>query len=765
MAQLYSAGGDVLEVFQCVSMATFVGLKLAKLSPSDVPPGIRGPVLVYNGALLFGSTAVCRFLMTNRSRDLVAPAHDELLEWEERVLRPAVLAGDAVAATAALSTLEERLQGDAGLGSPLADTVIGVTVGAALARFGCAGDFPKCSAFGKDVSAAAEACAALMPRQVDTSGTLEEIMNSIFQVALEAAFPDFAGHDAFVADVKRSKQYQHADYQCNNAMRINKELKGSHYGTKSPRDVAQLIVKNIPANDLVKSCEVAGPGFINVRLTDGALASRVCGILRDGGLRWTRGGAQRILVDFSSPNIAKEMHVGHLRSTIIGDLVCRLFEFCGHEVSRINHVGDWGTQFGMLIRHILDEYPDIENSPPDISDLTALYKRAKVRFDEEPDFKEAARQHVVLLQSGDATCRKVWNLLCDISRVEFDKVYRRLDIRLEEFGESYYNPIIPGVIEELLRAKIAEEFEGALCIFQRPKWEIPLIVRKSDGGFGYDSTDMAALSHRLRTLDQDRVVYVTDAGQANHFYMCFDAARKAQWTRKKGGEARLDHIGFGVVCGDDGKRFKTRSGETVKLVSLLDEAVSRFGAGLRQRKEEGKCHLSDEEIAQAAAHVGYGAVKYFDLKQDPASDYIFNYDRMLDPRGNSAVYLNFAFARVSSILRKAQAEKGVDVDALEAAFLRDGAFLLGTPQERHLAFQLNQFEDVLIRTVNDLKTHSICDFLYETAVVCTDFLTQCYVLGCEEERLFHSRLMLCRSTINVMRQAFQLLGMVPLEKM
>jgi len=337
-----------------------------------------------------------------------------------------------------------------------------------------------------------------------------------------------------------------------------------------------------------------------------------------------------------------------------------VLEYCGFDVMRVNHVGDWGTQFGMLITFLQEKYPDILTNPPNISDLTAIYKQSKARFDTDELFKEISRLNVVKLQSGDEACRSIWLLLCDISRREFHKVYQALDVRLDEVGESFYNPIIPEVVNILKGHDVVEEDQGMLII-KLPHFTIPLILRKSDGGYGYDSTDLAALYHRTQTLQREWIIIITDAGQSPHFHMCYDVAKKIYWATEN---HRLDHIGFGVVCGDDGKRFKTRSSETVRLIDLLDAAKDRMLVALQGRVEEGKSSLVGDELEVAARIIGYGAVKYFDLKQHPSTDYIFSYDRMLDTKGDTAVYLLFAFARLSSILRKAVEVRSIDLSQL-----------------------------------------------------------------------------------------------------
>jgi arginyl-tRNA synthetase len=523
-----------------------------------------------------------------------------------------------------------------------------------------------------------------------------------------------------------------------------------------PKEVADKVAASIPTNPLVAKCTTAPNGFINITLTE-TLMSEVLTTCVTTGVMPPAMKKLKVAVDFSSPNIAKEMHVGHLRSTIIGDSMCRILEFCGHEVMRINHVGDWGTQFGMLITYLLEAFPDILTNPPNISDLTAIYKASKKRFDDDEKFKETSRNNVVRLQSGDKECHKIWNLLCDISRKEFQNVYDLLGVRLEEVGESFYNPMIPGVIATLEKCKLTERDDGMLII-KLKHFSIPLIVQKSDGGYGYDSTDMAAIHYRLFEKKADWLIYITDAGQANHFYMVFDAAKAAGWLDKKAPQ-RLDHIGFGVVCGDDGKRFKTRSSETVRLVDLLNEAKVRMANSLTERAAEGKTALTPLEIEHASGCIGYGAVKYFDLKQNPQTNYIFNYDRMLDTKGDTAVYLLFAYARVASILRKAATDKKKDLSSI---FARAATVLeFGHPAERALAFEVMQMGDIIRSVLKDLLPNRLCQYLSNLCVAFTDFVTKCNVLNSAE---IESRLVLCEATRKVMEQCFSLLGISALEK-
>lgn len=521
---------------------------------------------------------------------------------------------------------------------------------------------------------------------------------------------------------------------------------------------------NTVDNPVLGELNVNGPGFIMSRIKasyleggvndivkNGAPTKPKCTTTNDDGNDSSSSNNNNVVVDFSSPNIAKEMHVGHLRSTIIGEAVCRILEYTGCNVQRVNHVGDWGTQFGMLIQYLKEEYPDFHGNIPNITDLTAFYKNAKSRFDESPEFKKISQLNVVKLQAGDEECREIWQVLCDVSRKEFEKVYNRLDISVEECGESFYNDKIPPVIDEFTeRGLISVEEGGAKCVFV-PKFKIPLMLQKSDGGYGYDSTDMAAIKYRLDQLKAHQIVYITDFTQGDHFQMVFAAAKKIGWVDDD--SHRLDHIGFGTVQGEDGKRFKTRSGDTVRLVDLLDEAVARMEASLKERLTEGKAGITENEVHETACAMGYGAVKYFDLRRNPTSNYIFSYDRMLDTKGNTAIYLLYAHARLESIVTKGKTDHGVDIDAL----IKDGKskIVLAHKSERNLGLHLQFFADCIEETLKDLFPYHICDFVYALSIAASEFVTQCKVLGSPE---MESRLLLCRATAITMRQCFDLLG-------
>lgn len=460
-----------------------------------------------------------------------------------------------------------------------------------------------------------------------------EQLRAKFDNALIAAFgEEMAGTDPMLVPASNPK---FGDYQCNVAMSLTKALKNN------PRAIASAIIEQLDVNDICEPPEIAGPGFINLRLKPEYLETELNTVLTDTRLGIPEvDDPQKVIVDFSSPNIAKEMHVGHLRSTIIGDSIARVLEFLNHDVLRLNHVGDWGTQFGMLITYLREVYPEALTRADalDLGDLVAFYRKAKVRFDEDEDFKEASRKEVVKLQAGAEDSRRAWQILCEQSRREFRAIYDRLDIDLEERGESFYNPLLPKVVEDLEETGLLEENQGAKCVFlegfQNKEGEaLPLIVQKSDGGYNYATTDLAALRYRINKDEADRIIYVTDAGQANHFSQVFQVAKRAGWIPD---DVEVVHVPFGLVLGEDGKKLKTRSGETVRLRDLLDEAINRARKDLEMRlKEEGRTE-SEAFIDNVARVVGISAVKYADLSQNRTSNYVFSFDKMLSLQGNTA---------------------------------------------------------------------------------------------------------------------------------
>ncbi|KAK2989606.1 hypothetical protein RJ640_027380, partial [Escallonia rubra] len=597
-----------------------------------------------------------------------------------------------------------------------------------------------------------------MAADEENAGSLKQKLAKLFEASLRVTVPDESDIEPLVAACNP----RHGDYQCNNAMSLWTRIKGKGTNFRGPQPIGRAIKENLPASEMIKRCEIAGPGFVNVELSEQWIAKSIQEMLINGIETWApKLPVKRAVVDFSSPNIAKEMHVGHLRSTIIGDTLARMLEFSNVEVLRRNHVGDWGTQpknaitvlqFGMLIEFLFEKFPDWEvaNSQA-IGDLEAFYKASKQRFDTDPDFKERAQQAVVSLQGGAEKYRKAWSQICEISRRGYERVYERLGVHLEEKGESFYNPFITRTLELLSEKGLIEESEGARVIFIEGK-NIPLIVVKRDGGFNYASTDLAALWYRLNEEKVDWIVYVTDVGQREHFEMFFTAAKRAGWLPSENNKfPKASHVGFGLVLGEDGKRFRTRSTEVVRLVDLLDEAKSRCRAALVERGKDAE--WTSEELEQTAEAVGYGAVKYADLKNNRLTNYTFNFDQMLNDKGNTAVYLLYAHARICSIIRKS----GKDMEELK----KTGKLELNHPDERVLGLHLLQFAEIVEDACTNLLPNVLCEYLYNLSEDFTRFYSNCQVVGSQEET---SRLLLCEATAIVMRKCFYLLGITPVYK-
>ena len=587
---------------------------------------------------------------------------------------------------------------------------------------------------------------------------IAQALDTQLREAMQRAFPEV---DALLdPQLAPASKPEFGDFQANGALPLAKPLK------QAPRQIAGAIVEALQANPafaaLCLEPQIAGPGFINLTIRPECLAAEVSARLGDPrlGVPEVQDDAA-VVVDFSSPNIAKEMHVGHLRSTIIGDSLARVLEFRGHRVLRLNHVGDWGTQFGMLITHLKQVAPETLNTADavDLGDLVAFYREAKKRFDEDEAFQTTSREEVVKLQGGDPVSLKAWGLLCDQSRREFQKIYDRLDIRLSERGESFYNPYLASVLSGLKEAGLLVTDDGAECVFLegvsgKDGKPLPVIVRKSDGGFNYATTDLAAIRYRFALAsDGDgarRVIYVTDAGQANHFAGVFQVAKRANWIPEHG---RLEHVPFGLVQGEDGKKLKTRSGDTVRLRDLLDEAVERAEADLRRRlAEEGRSE-DDQFIQHAAGTVGLAAVKYADLSQNRITNYQFSFDRMLALQGNTAPYLLYAVVRIAGIARK-----GGDLEA-EA-----GMLVFSEPQEWSLVRELLKFDAVIAEVEEELLPNRLCSYLFELSQVFNRFYDQVPVLKAEGQSL-PSRLALCRLTADTLKAGLGLLGIATLERM
>jgi arginyl-tRNA synthetase len=547
---------------------------------------------------------------------------------------------------------------------------------------------------------------------------------------------------------------QFGDYQANVAMGLAKQL------GQAPRVIAQSIVDRLDVSAICETPTIAGPGFINFQLTAQYLAEQIQELHTDPRLGIpVASPSQKIVVDFSSPNIAKEMHVGHLRSTIIGDCIARILEFRGHDVLRLNHVGDWGTQFGMLICYLREVYPSALDTADalDIGDLVTFYKQAKQRFDANEEFQTAARQAVVKLQAGDEPTKQAWQLLCEQSRREFQVIYDRLNIQLTERGESFYNPYLAETVAELEQLGLVQVSEGAKCVFtagftNREGEPLPLIIQKSDGGYNYATTDLAALRYRLRVDQADRIIYITDAGQANHFGQFFQVARTAGWIDQK---VEIVHTPFGLVQGEDGKKLKTRSGETIKLKELLDEAVDRSRSDLQERLAKDDRTETTEYIENSAQVVGLSAVKYADLSQNRLSNYIFSFDKMLALQGNTAPYMLYAYARVRSIGRKGE---------IDWTQLGTPTIVMTEEQEQTLAKHLLQLSAVMIEVEQDLFPSRLCQYLFELSQKYNQFYDKCSVLQAEGDVRI-SRLVLCDLTARTLQLGLNLLGIEVLDRM
>jgi len=551
------------------------------------------------------------------------------------------------------------------------------------------------------------------------------------------------------------------DYQIPTVIKLFNRYKKSHnsFGAKSVKELAEQFQSKLVANEVVDSLEINDEGFVFAHVKDSFIEQEINNILNNG-IHIEQEHPQTIVIDFSSPNIAKEMHVGHLRSTILGESICRILEFQGHKVHRVNHLGDWGTQFGMLINHLKQAYPNYMNELPPLSDLTAFYKEAKKKFDEDADFKKQSQLTTVDLQQGDPDCRKAWEALCQISYKEFDKIYKRLDIKLDNFGESFYNPMLPGIIKEVEDKGFVEISDGAKCVFVKGKGKnaVPLMLQKSDGGYNYDTTDMAAAKYRLVDLKADRVCILTDVGQRPHFDLIFEGAKWMGWHQPP--KTKMEHMGFGLVTDKDGQKFKTRSGDTVKLIDLLDEGKQRAADQLRARlaenKEGNQTHINESELEESAERIGMAAIKYFDLKQNRISNYKFNYDHMLDPKGNTAVYLLYSYARISSIISKS----GITQEEMKT-ILSKGGFKITHPHERHLAMSLLRFPEVIDTVTDELNIHKLCDFIYDVSVKVAEGYSKYRIVDDPNKE---TRVLLCEAVRRIMDTAFYMVGIRPLEK-
>lgn len=552
--------------------------------------------------------------------------------------------------------------------------------------------------------------------------------------------------------VSISNRPNFGDYQANGVMGAAKKLKAN------PRDLATKVVEHLDLTDIADNVELAGPGFINIHLDKNWLAQQLTNIIHDPKLGVSSNiTPQTVVVDYSAPNLAKEMHVGHLRSTIIGDAVVRAIEFKGDTVIRQNHMGDWGTQFGMLLAHLNDKLASDEVAETALADLENFYREAKIRFDNEDGFADRARDYVVKLQSGDSTCATLWQQFIDISIAHSEDIYNKLNVTLTRndiMGESAYNSDLPAVIDELMAQGIAQESQGAKVVFidemANKDGEAPVfVVQKSGGGYLYATTDLSACRYRSGKLAADRIIIFTDARQSLHFKQVEIVARKAGFLPEHVG---YDHCPFGMMMGDDGKPFKTRTGGTIKLAELLDEAVSRATQVIAEKNPD----YDDVKLADIANKVGIGAVKFADLSKNRTSDYIFSWKTMLSFEGATAPYLQYAYSRIQSIFTKA--------DILSSDFI--SPLQIVEPQEKALALKLLQFEDVIDAMICECTPNLLCNYLYELASLYMSFYEACPILkeGITD-KVKHSRLMLCLLISKTLKQGLDILGIEVMERM
>jgi arginyl-tRNA synthetase len=560
--------------------------------------------------------------------------------------------------------------------------------------------------------------------------------------------PAFAALAPGAEPVLRRSTRGGADFQANGALALAKVLGAPP---------AELAAQAVAAADLagVATAEVAPQGFVNLTVEAAFLADELRRMAADPRLGVDAAApARTVVVDYSSPNMAKEMHAGHVRTTIIGDTLCRVLTFAGDRVIRENHIGDWGTPFGMLIEHLLDLGEDTGAAELAVGDLDGFYRGARQEFDATPGFADRARHRVVLLQAGDPETLRLWHILVDQSIAYFSQVYARLGILLtpnDVVGESFYNDQLAGVVAELEAKGLLVDSDGARCVFppgftNREGEPLPLIVQKSDGGFGYATTDLAALRDRFGRLGADLALYVVGTPQAQHFAMCFAVAAQAGWIPERG---EAVHVGFGSMLGADRKMFRTRAGDTVKLIDLVDEAVARAAAAIAEKNPD----LDDAARAGVADLVGVGALKYADLSTDRVRDYVFDWDRMLALDGNTAPYLQYAHARIRSIFRRADLDPAASSPADPAVPL-----ILAEPGERELAIALLGFETAIRSTLETFSPHKLCTYLFELAGTFTGFYETCPVLRADDPAVRASRLGLCALVASVLEQGLGLLG-------
>lgn len=562
--------------------------------------------------------------------------------------------------------------------------------------------------------------------------------------ALSAALPEAGSADPLL---RRSDR---ADFQANGILALAKKAKAN------PRELATQVVARVESGDVIKDIEVSGPGFLNITITDRAITENLAERYADGerlGVPLAEHPGTTV-IDYAQPNVAKEMHVGHLRSAVIGDAVVQILEFTGENVVRRHHIGDWGTQFGMLIQYLIEHPHELDHKGGGVSgeeamsNLNRLYKAARVVFDSDEEFKTRARRRVVDLQAGDDETLALWQVFVNESKIYFYSVFDKLDMEIRDpdvVGESGYNDMLDETCRLLEESGVAVRSEGALCVFfndvKGPDGNpVPLIVKKSDGGYGYAATDLSAIRDRVFNLKANSLIYVVDARQSLHFKMVFETARRAGWLSD---DVKAHQLAFGTVLGKDGKPFKTREGETIRLVDLLDEAIDRASAVVREKALD----LSEDEIAERGTQVGIGAVKYADLSTSANRDYKFDLDQMVSLNGDTSVYLQYAYARIQSILRKAGEVRPAAHPEIELA-----------AAERELGLHLDRFAETVAEVAEEYAPHKLAAYLYQLASLYTTFYSECPVLKADTPTQIENRLFLCDLTARTLHQGMALLG-------
>ncbi len=571
---------------------------------------------------------------------------------------------------------------------------------------------------------------------------MREILTELFSTAIQEAF----GNTVSDCDpsIQLAARQEYGDYQANFAMRLAKVL------NKKPLEIAKAVIDKLQNKELFSSIEPSGPGFINISLANGFLSQRLQLLIDDPRLGVSKKTkSQNVVVDYANANVAKEMHVGHIRSIVIGDSIVRILNFLGDHTIRQSHLGDWGTQFGMLIEYLFEtgEY----KNPYSVSDLDILYKKSKQRFDSDQEFADKARARVVALQQGDEETLAIWQRLVKESLQYFQKIYDKLDVLLTEEdarGESFYNPMLSGLISELDQKGLVTLSEGAKVIYL-DEFSIPFIIQKKDGGYLYATTDLAAAKFRTEQLHASRLIYLTDIRQKQHFAMLFSALKKADSIEEN---VKLEHVPFGTILGPDNKPFKTRSGESIKLISLLDEAENRA----RQLAKEKNPALTDQQLSLISHAIGIGALKYADLRADKIKDYVFDWDKLLSFDGNTAPYLQNAYVRIRAIFRKGN---------VQIEEIKETPILLAHEIEHLLAIKILELPDLIYSVAEDLSLHRMCDYLYDLAATYHRFYEHCPILSNDNIQIRNSRLLLSDITARTLQLGLDLLGIKTLEQM